>query len=126
MDWGNRAGSRIRDGGSWMKWASARLTGVRFAAALRFTPSRAPETYGSRGLGLSVQTMLWAVSHSAGGYVADGPEEAVGVEPPYPFQGGELYVFETVPRTPSPNDLRFEQSDHGFDKRVVGSVRISV
>ena len=54
--------------------------------------------------------------------MADRPEEAVDVEPPGPFQGGELDVFETVPRTPSPNDLRLEESDHGFGQRVAVAV----
>jgi hypothetical protein len=54
--------------------------------------------------------------------VADRPEEAVGVEPPDPFQGGELDVLETAPRTLSPNDLRLEESDHGFGEGVVVAV----
>src|SRR3954453_19654940 len=50
--------------------------------------------------------------------VADRLEEAPGVEPVHPFEGGELDRFEWSPGPAAPDDLRLEQPDDGPGRRV--------
>ena len=38
-------------------------------------------------------------------YVAVGSEQAVVVEPPDPFEGGEFDIFETLPRSAEVDEL---------------------
>ena len=63
---------------------------------------------------MSLQMIVLRLLELRRGNVPNGSEGTVVVEPPDPFQGGQLDVLETPPRAPSPNDLRPEESDHGF------------
>jgi len=50
--------------------------------------------------------------------VSDGAEEATVVEPVDPFEGGELDVFESFPRSLPTDDFGLEQPDDGFGESV--------
>lgn len=45
------------------------------------------------------------------GHMPDGSEEAVVVEPPDPFPGGEFDVFDGAPRPVPADDFRLEEPD---------------
>ena len=57
-----------------------------------------------------------------GRQVADGAQQAVVIEPPDPFQGGEFYVVESSPGTMLPDHLSLVQPDERFAQGVVVTV----
>ena len=54
-----------------------------------------------------------------GGQAAQGFEEAFGVEPADPDEGGIFHIFEAPPRAIPIDHLRFVQSNDAFRERVV-------
>jgi hypothetical protein len=54
--------------------------------------------------------------------VADRREEATGVEPGGPFEGGELHRFEAAPWPAPMDDLGLEETDHRLGEGVVVAV----
>src|SRR5690606_30678642 len=56
------------------------------------------------------------------GNMSDGPEEAVVVEPPDPFEGGELDILDRAPRPPAADDLGLEETDDRLGLGVVVAV----
>jgi hypothetical protein len=51
--------------------------------------------------------------------VADRLEEAPGVEPVHPIEGGELDGLQRPPRAAAPDDFGLEQANDGFGERIV-------
>ena len=59
-----------------------------------------------------------AVFGLGGRDVADGLEQAAGVEPVDPFEGGDLDGLEAAPWPEPADDLGLKQADHRLGERV--------
>ena len=57
--------------------------------------------------------------------VADGLEQAVVVEPGYPFQGGQLHRFLGLPRCPAMNQFSLVQAVDRLGQGVVVAISLA-
>jgi len=56
--------------------------------------------------------------------IPDGFEQAAGVEPVDPFEGGELDGFERSPRATLMDDLGLEQADDRFGESIDAPISV--
>jgi len=58
--------------------------------------------------------------------VPDGSEDQVVVEPPDPFEGGELDALDRAPGAAAADDFRLEETDDGLSQGVVVAVALEL
>src|SRR5690606_29011860 len=52
-------------------------------------------------------------------------EKAVVIEPPYPFEDGELHILQGAPGAALPDHLRLEETNYGLGQGVIVRVALA-